>query len=393
MQDKKKKIVRIISRLCIGGTSVHVSLLSYHFNNDNWESILVAGVTSENEGDMIYLPKRYGIEPIIIKSMGREISLWKDFLSEIQLIKLLKKEKPDIVHTHTSKAGTLGRIAAILTGVPQIYHTFHGHTFEGYFSPLKTKIFIKIERFLARFSTKIIAISERQKEDLVRFKIAKPDKITIIPLGFDFSRLLPYDKEQKLRQKLNLGPDTITIALIGRVTAIKNPFLFIYIANEVLKQRKNVHFLIIGDGELTEDCKNLVNKLGIQDFVSFTGFIEDLKLIYGSVDIVCITSINEGTPVSLLEAMACQKIVISTPVGGVPDFVKNKENGFLCNANVKAFTEQIIYCLNNFKNLDYVRKQAANDVLSKYSINRLFNDLEHLYMMSPDKKTHNKEIT
>ena len=318
-------------------------------------------------------------------------SLLERFFIRNTINKTAKKEKPDIVHTHTSKAGTLGRIAAILTGVPQIYHTFHGHTFEGYFSPLKTKIFIQIERFLARFSTKIIAISERQKEDLVRFKIAKPDKITIIPLGFDFSRLLPYDKEQKLRQKLNLRPDTITIALIGRVTAIKNPFLFIYIA--VLKQRKNVHFLIIGDGELTEDCKNLVNKLGIQDFVSFTGFIEDLKLIYGSVDIVCITSINEGTPVSLLEAMACQKIVISTPVGGVPDFVKNKENGFLCNANVKAFTEQIIYCLNNFKNLDYVRKQAANDVLSKYSINRLFNDLEHLYMMSPDKKTHNKEIT
>ena len=389
MQERKKKIVRIISRLCISGTSVHVSLLSYHFNNDNWETILLSGVPGENEGDMIYLPKQYGIEPIIIKHMGREISLWDDFLAEVQLIKILKKEKPDIVHTHTSKAGTLGRLAAILTGVPQIYHTFHGHTFEGYFSPLKTKFFIQIERFLARFSTKIIAISERQKEDLIRFKIAKSDKITIIPLGFDFSRLLPYDNECKLRKKLNIAKDKITIALIGRVTAIKNPALFIYSANEVLKQRNNVHFLIIGDGELTDDCKKLVNQLGIQDYFTFPGFIEDLKLIYGSVDIVCLTSINEGTPVSLLEAMASQKIVIATPVGGVPDFVKNGENGFLCDANPQAIAEQIIFCVDNFQNLDYLRKQAAEEVLSKYSMNRLFKDLENLYNSTPSKKSSN----
>ncbi|HPX62964.1 MAG TPA: glycosyltransferase family 4 protein, partial [Candidatus Syntrophosphaera thermopropionivorans] len=209
------------------------------------------------------------------------------------------------------------------------------------------------------------------------------------PLGFDFSRLLPYDNEFKLRKKLNIDKDKITIALIGRVTAIKNPALFIYSANEVLKQRNNVHFLIIGDGELTDDCKKLVNQLGIQDYFTFPGFIEDLKLIYGSVDIVCLTSINEGTPVSLLEAMASQKIVIATPVGGVPDFVKNGENGFLCDANPQAIAEQIIYCVDNFQNLDYLRKQAAEEVLSKYSMNRLFKDLENLYNSTPSKKSPN----
>lgn len=284
-----------------------------------------------------------------------------------------------ILCTHTAKAGTLERLAAIITHVPQIYHSSPGHVFQGYFSPLKTLIFIMIERFLARFTIGIIAISKHQKDDLIKFGIAPANKISVIPLGLDFSRILPPDPDRMLRRRLDIAPEKITVALIGRIKAIKNPLLFMNIAGEVIRQRQNVHFLMIGDGELRRDCQNQAKKLGIQDQVSFTGFIADLKQIYGSVDIVCLTSINEGTPVSLLEAMACQKIVISTPVGGVPDLIKSGENGFICNADPVTFSKRIIDCVDNLGEYKTLGEQAAKDVLNRYDMSRLFKDIEELY--------------
>jgi glycosyltransferase involved in cell wall biosynthesis len=378
-QQGKKKIIRVISRLNVGGPVIHVTLLTKHFNDSNWQSMLVAGVHGEHEGDMSYLTRQYGVEPLLLQSMGREISPLDDIKAGFKLIRLFIREKPDIVHTHTAKAGTLGRLAAILTGVPQIYHTFHGHVFQGYFSPRKTRLFIMIEKFLARHSTKIIAISESQKRDLVRFGIAPEDKIRVIPLGFDFSRVLPPDPTRALGMKQQIPRDKMTVALIGRLTAIKNPSLFINIAHEVFKQRKNVHFLVIGDGELRQECVSLVKALGIEESFSFTGFIKDLKLIYGSVDIVCLTSINEGTPVSLLEAMACGKIVISTPVGGVPDIIHDNMNGFICEADPTAFAKQIIACLDDPAKYRPLAERAAEAVLKEYDMARLFHDLESLY--------------
>jgi glycosyltransferase involved in cell wall biosynthesis len=378
-KPSRRKVLRLISRLNVGGPAIHVILLTRHFNNESWESVLVTGIPGENEGDMGYLARKYGVEPVIFNNLGREISILDDLKVGLELIKLFRKEKPDIVHTHTAKAGTLGRLAAIITCVPQIYHTFHGHVFQGYFSPLKTRIFLMIERFLARFTTGIIAISKRQKDDLIKFGITQANKIHVIPLGFDFSRILPPDQDRMLRRMLNIAPGKITVALIGRITAIKNPILFMNIAGEVIRQRQNVHFLVIGDGELKQDCQHLAKKLGIQDQVSFTGFISDLMQIYGSVDIVCLTSINEGTPVSLLEAMACQKIVISTPVGGVPDFIRTGENGFICEADPVAFSNQIIDCVDNLGKYTTLREQAAKDVLNRYDMSRLFKDIEELY--------------
>jgi glycosyltransferase involved in cell wall biosynthesis len=378
-KKKPKKIIHVIARLNVGGPAVHVSLLVKSFNSEGWQSLLVTGVHGSNEGDMSYLAEHYGVKPLILPALGRDISLWSDLKVAFQLFRLFLREKPDIVCTHTAKGGTLGRLAAFFAGVPKVYHTFHGHVFSGYFSPLKTKVFIYIEKVLAFFCTAIISISIRQKHDLVSYGIAKPAKIKVIPLGLDFSRFLPVDESRSLRTGLGIEPGFTTIAMIGRLTAIKAPHLFIKAAHAVLKKKQDVHFLIIGDGELKAECEAEVQRLGITDSFSFPGFLQDLKVIYGSVDIVCLTSLNEGTPVSLLEAMACGKLVISTPVGGVPDFVHDGVNGFLCAAEPVAFAEKILACLEDPEGLQHIRQQAAQDILRDFSLERLHRDMEQLF--------------
>lgn len=377
--DKPKKIIRVISRLNIGGPAIHVVLLTQHFNNESWSSILVTGKHGQNEGDMSYLTAKYGVQPVYYPELGREISLLSDLKVCLSLIRLFIKEKPDIVHTHTAKAGFVGRVAAILTGVPQIYHTFHGHVFNGYFSPLKTKLYILIERFLALFTTRIVVISELQRQDLIGYGIAKERKFKVIPLGFDFGRILPPDSTNKLRYDLGLPTDIPVVAIIGRIVPIKNHSLFIQVAELVAKQVTDIHFLIIGDGELRDTCEKQVRDLGLESRVSFTGFLTDLQLVYGCVDVVVLTSINEGTPVSLLEAMACQKLVLSTRVGGVGDFVTNGVNGYVLEPNPQAFADIIIDYAINPDRYTPLKERASKDVLRKYDKERLFRDIEALY--------------
>ncbi len=376
---QQKKIIQIIARLNVGGPAVHVTLLTGHFSGEDWQSLLVTGIHGANEGDMTYLAEQYGIKPLVLKGFGRDISLWHDLRVIRQLFLILRREKPDIVCTHTAKAGTLGRLAAFLARVPRIYHTFHGNVFHGYFSSLNSRFYILMEKILAHISTSIIAISERQKQELVSYGITRAAKIRVIPLGLDFSRMLPCDPERSLATRLGIAATSTTVALVGRITAIKAPSLFIKAAQEVLKQRTDVHFLMIGDGELKDECQAEVEILGLQGHFSFTGFLADLKILYGSLDIVCLTSINEGTPVSLLEAMACGKLVISTSVGGVPDFVKDEVNGFLCPADPHDFAARIIACLDDPGKYQNMREKASQDIKRHYSKERLFEDCERLF--------------
>jgi glycosyltransferase involved in cell wall biosynthesis len=375
-----KKIVRIITRLCVGGPSIHTTLLSGHFNKEGWESKLYVGSLADKEGDMSYLAKEYNVDTIYIEGLGREISIIDDIKAIYNIYKFLKKEKPDIVHTHLAKAGTIGRIAAWLAGVPQIYHTFHGHLFKGYFSPLKTYFFILIERLLALISTRIVTISDLLKNDLVRYKITRADKITVIPLGFDFSRIIPDEEHcQSLRHHLNIPDNKVIVSIIGRLCSIKNHKMFLDIARSVKAKTDNVHFLVIGDGELRSELELYTDDLDIRSCVTFTGFISDLKLVYGSVDIVVLTSLNEGTPVSLLEAMVCKRLVISTNVGGVSDFIKNGESGFCFDFNNEDFVKVIMDYASNPEKYSEIRDQAYNAVIQKYDKQRLFNDIEALY--------------
>ena len=382
---KKIKVLRIITRLNVGGPTIHTVLLTKFLNTDIFESYLLAGEIEENESDMSYFADKYEIKPIYLPKMKREIRPFDDLKSLIKIIKLIRQIKPDVIHTHTAKAGMLGRTAALLTNTPYIYHTFHGNVFKGYFGKRKTSLFIQIERFLAKHSTKIIAISEQQKKELVEFKIATPSKIDVIKLGFDFTSLIDNTSnvDTSFRDKYNVPSEAKLIGIIGRLVPIKNHSLFLEIAESIAKVNQDVYFAIIGDGELREDIEKEIETRGLKDRVFITGFLKNLKPVYQSLDLVLLTSNNEGTPVALIEAMVSKKIIMSTQVGGVEDFVQNRLNGFYFPAGKsEGFIKEITHWLSHPEDYSNIGEKAHDTVVDTFSFQRLVKDIESLYLKS-----------
>jgi len=383
MLMSKTKVIRIIARLNIGGPAINSILLTTGLDKNRFDSILVTGIIGESEGDMSYLAEQYGINPIIIPEIGREISWKSDLVALWKLIRLIRREKPDIIHTHTAKAGTLGRIAGILTGVPCKIHTFHGHVFNNYFGPFKTKVFIWIERILARFTDRIIAISQLQYDELCHeIKIAPPNKFSIIRLGFDLTEFLNSDVHQgKLRRELNISEDTLLVGIVGRLTAIKNHAMFIKSAKKVSDKITNVKFIVVGDGELESEMKELAVSLEIQDKVIFLGWRRDMPTIYADMDLVVLSSLNEGTPVTLIEALASGKAVVSTAVGGVPDIVRDAQTGILvASGDEERFADAIVDLLEDAEKRKQFGELGREFISANYTKERLCADIERLYL-------------
>ena len=381
---RKRKILRIIARLNIGGPAIHAILLSEALNKDSYEDKLVCGRVSEHEGDMFYLARQKGVCPTVIPELQREISFKKDLKAFFKLYAMIKRERPDIVHTHTAKAGTLGRLAATLAGVPVKVHTFHGHIFDGYFSPVKAKIFLFIEKVLAVFTDRVIAVSSLMKDDIVkRLKITNEKKCVVIPLGLELEKFSDCEKlKGNFRRKLGIGEDVLLVGIVGRLVPIKNHIMFIKAAKKLIDKtaHRKVKFLIVGDGELKEGLERAVNEMGLKDFVIFTGWIEDLPGVYADLDIVALTSFNEGTPLSLIEAMASAKPVVTTAVGGVKDMIKGGENGLMIGTNdAEDFSDKLSMLIEN----DGLRRELGvngrRSVAEKYSKNRLVSDTKKLY--------------
>ncbi len=376
------KIIRVIARLNIGGPAIHTCLLTKYLSNENYSSLLISGELSEGEGDMSYLLGDSESNHIHIPTLQREISPLADLKSIIKLYKIFRKEKPDIVHTHTAKAGMVGRFAAFLAGVPVRIHTYHGHVFSGYFSRIKTLIFIWIEKLLAFLSTRIIVISEKQKSDICnKYKIASEKKVSLIPLGFDLENFSSIESNKNhWRKKFNIPDDAPIIAIIGRLTAIKNHQLFLDIAKEINKKISSAHYLIIGDGELYSEIQKKVIELELGANVHFTGWVKELSLLYSDIDILTLTSSNEGTPVAIIEAMFYHIPVVSTKVGGVPDLINNGENGFFINSiNSKDFTDIIVKLLKNEKLRKKIGEAGNRFVKERFSAKRLITDIDRLY--------------
>ncbi|MBL7086582.1 MAG: glycosyltransferase [Candidatus Cloacimonetes bacterium] len=378
---KKKRILRIITRLCVAGAPIHTILLNAKLDSQKYESYLLSGRIEPYESDMSYLADKYGIKPIYLNSMSRELSLLKDVRALIDIIKIINKVKPDIVHTHTAKAGMLGRIAAKLMGVKIIIHTFHGNVFKGYFSKPKTAFFIFLEKNLAKISSKIVAISNQQKQELLDLKITNENKIHIVPLGFDFENVIPSESDKgKFRKKYSIPKDAKLIGIIGRLAPIKNHKLFLDIAEALLKKYDNLFFLIIGDGELRKSLQEDINRRNLKNNVVITGVIKNLKPVYADLDLVLLTSNNEGTPVAIIEAMACRKVVMTTNVGGVEDFVENRVNGFYFpKGNSELFVKEIESWLMNDTNTDAMKNAASKKSFKQFSFIRLKNDIESMY--------------
>jgi len=406
------KIVRVIARLNVGGPSKHVIWLTKGMQNSECESLLVAGTVPPGEDDMGYFATEQGVSPIFVSQMSREISL-KDALTIWKLYRLFVRERPDIVHTHTAKAGTVGRVAGLLyrwltpnlfLGHPRgcrFVHTYHGHIFHSYYGPLKTQLFLSIEKTLALLITdRIVVISEQQRREINgEFGVGRADQFAVIPLGLDLGVFADWkERGQSFREELGLGTGDILVGIVGRLTEIKNHELFLRAVADfktrVWRQSTGgvVRFVVIGDGALRARLEQIAASLDLSEDVKFAGSRRNLEDLYPALDIVALTSLNEGTPLTLIEAMANARPVISTDVGGVIDLLGDpvsedsgtlfvmRQRGLSVPPNdAAAFADGLGRLVDDSTLRREIGERGLQFVQTNYSKDRLLEDESALY--------------
>jgi glycosyltransferase involved in cell wall biosynthesis len=387
------RVLRILNRLIIGGPALNATYLTRYMAPE-WETRLVIGGKDDHEQDATHLTERLGIEPITIPEMKRAIDPGADWTAYRRVKALIKEFKPDVVHTHAAKSGAIGRLAAAACGVPVIVHTFHGHVFHSYFGKAKTKTFIQIERYLAKKSTGIIAISELQKGELSeQYRICTADKVNIIPLGFDLDRFRTEQdvKRAAFRQRFDISDDELAIGIVGRIVPVKNHELFVQAAAEVLRHsRQKLRFVVIGDGDMRPTMEAAFGAAGI-DYAYYpadarhaqaicTSWQTEMDEVFSGLDIVALTSHNEGTPVSLIEAQAAGRPVVSTNVGGVADVVEDGVAGYVTAAgDVNAFAQALLKLTEDASLRASFAAEGQKAVQTRFSYQRLVGDMDRYY--------------
>jgi glycosyltransferase involved in cell wall biosynthesis len=391
------RILRIVNRFNLGGPTYNAAYLT-RYMSDEYETLLIGGAHSESEEDSLHITKQLNIDPIIISEMKRDISPKEDHMAYKKILQLIDWYKPDIIHTHASKAGALGRLAAIRKRTPVIVHTFHGHVFHSYFNKVKTQAYISIERKLARHSDAIIAISPIQKRELVeQFAIAEENKVKVIPLGFDLRRFKENQeaKRHEFRKIYAVSDDCVAIGIIGRLVQIKNHELFLKLAKKVRDEtNKKLKFFIIGDGELMPELQNsalnyqlISHSYGENDSLVFTSWIKNIDEAIAGLDIIVMTSNNEGTPVSLIEAQAGERAIVSTDVGGIRDIILAGESGLISpKDDLNEMSNNLLSLINDEKRRKHMGESGYAFVKDKFTYDRLANDMNLLYKELLDKK-------
>ncbi len=401
------RILRIINRFNLGGPTHNAAYLTRYMPPD-FETLLVGGSQELTEEGSHHILDKMGVTPMILPELQREVAPWRDRGAYRRIKELIKDFKPDIVHTHAAKAGAVGRLAAAEMGVKVIVHTFHGHVFHSYFGPVRTALYKNIERYLARRSSKIVAISEKQKQELVdEHHICKAEKVEVIPLGFDLSRfqLEQVQKRALFRRVYGVADDEIAIGIIGRLVPVKNHGLFLNVIAEVSRTTgKRIRAFIVGDGEERENLQNKVAELGISQVsapyfnghgfghgvngkavvppatITFTSWIKEVDIVNAGVDIVMLTSLNEGTPVSLIEAQAANRPVISTRVGGIENVVIPGRTAFLSESgDLKGLRDQLIRLVEDDALRISMGTSGWDHVKERYHYTRLVNDTAAMY--------------
>ena len=385
------RVLRIINRLNLGGPTYNAAYLTKYME-PQYETLLVSGMKEESEESSEYIVENLGIKPVYMPEMYRELNPFKDYKSYYRLRKLIDEYKPDVVHTHAAKAGAVGRLAAIHSGVKVIVHTFHGHVFHSYFNPAKTRMFIEIERYLAKRTTAIVTLSDIQKSELVdTFKIAPANKFEIVPLGFDLRRFEEgkEEKRKRFRAMYNIADDEIAIGIVGRLAPVKNHPLFLNAIKEVAEQtQQKLRVFIIGDGEERLKLEALAQSLqlsftatkGEKALITFTSWIKDIDVSNAGMDIIVLSSDNEGTPVSLIEAQASAKPIVSTNVGGIENVVLANETALLSErGNAQKLAQNILALTENAQLRHAMAQKGSDHVREKFSYTRLCSDMVQLY--------------
>jgi glycosyltransferase involved in cell wall biosynthesis len=383
--DQRIKILRVIARLNMGGPALHVAYLTEGLRKRGYDTTLVAGSLARGEDSMAFVADARGVEIVRIDELGREISPLRDLLATIRLAKLIRRERPQILHTHTAKAGTVGRVAARLAGSrrpPIVVHTFHGHVLRGYFGPVRTLFFRLLERWLAAGTTALIAVSPQVRDDLVALGVARRERFVVIRLGIELDERVAPEQDDRAdsRRYLGIPDDRFAVGWIGRMTAVKRTDDVLIAFKGLRESGVDAVLCMIGDGPDRLQLEQRAHELGVARDTLFLGYQEDVAPFYAAFDALVLPSGNEGTPVTVIEALAAKRPVVATRVGGVPDIVRDGEDGFLVEAGA---TDDLAERLGRLARDPALRARMGmkgrERVLPRYAVERLVDDVDELY--------------
>ena len=378
---ERVRVLRIIARLNVGGPALHTTLLTQRLDPRRYDARLVAGTEEPGEGNY---PRLHGAalpRLTVLPSLGREVRGAADAMVFAQLLRLMRVVRPHVVHTHTAKAGTLGRLAAKAARVPVVVHTYHGHVFHGYFAPGRTRVFLTIERALGRWTDCLLAVSETVRRELLALGVGAPARFRVMPLGLDLDRYAAADARRgELCAELGLSRDVPVVAIVARLVPIKAHEVFLRAARRVREMLPASQFLVVGDGERRQALEALAAELGLGASVRFLGWRRDLERVYADAWVVALTSRNEGSPVSLIEAMAAERPVVATRVGGVPDLVEDGVTGRLvAPGDPEALAAALTALLQDPERRQALGRAARARVLPAFAASRLVGDIDALY--------------
>ena len=382
--DEPIRVLRVIARLNVGGPSLHVSYLTEGLAARGYATTLAAGEISEGEASMAFVAEQRGIDVRAIPELQREVAPRLDAAAVRRLVELIRQERPHVLHTHTAKAGTVGRVAARLAGdarPPVVVHTFHGHTLRGYFGPVKEKAYRLIERGLARETDALVAVSPEIRDELVALGVAPASRFAVIRLGIELSeRMQGGEQGDGLRASLGLARGQFTIGWVGRMTAVKR-------AADVLRTLSLLHergvdaaLVMVGDGPDRAGLEALAQELGVGQATHFVGFQDDVGPWFDAFDALLLPSRNAGTPVSAIETLAAGRPVVATRVGGVPDVVADGSDGYLFPVGDVGAAADHLALLARDPGLRRRMGEAGRErALARYGVPRLVGDVDRLY--------------
>jgi glycosyltransferase involved in cell wall biosynthesis len=378
------RVLRVIARLNMGGPALHVTYLARGLASRGYETTLVAGDVARGEESMAFVAERAGVEIVPLPGLSRELSPLRDAVAAWRVAQIIRRVRPDIVHTHTAKAGAVGRMAALLAGPgrrPVVVHTFHGHVLRGYFGRVGTLLFRAIETVLARTTDRLVAVSPAVRDELVALRVAPERKFSVVRLGIELEPRVRFDGDAaEVRRRHGIGADKFVVGWFGRMTAVKRTEDLLTMLAGVRERGVDALLLLVGDGDDRERLEQRAHDLGLARSCLFVGYQEDVAPWYAICDAVVLTSASEGTPVTIIEALAAGRPVVATRVGGVPDVVEEGETGFLVRpGDTHALAERLEILARNPERRAAMGAAGRERVLRRYAVDRLVDDIDALY--------------
>jgi glycosyltransferase involved in cell wall biosynthesis len=384
MPTRPIRVLRVIARLNVGGPALHVTYLARGLAARGYETTLVAGDVARGEESMAFVAEHAGVEIVRLPGLSRELAPLRDAVAAVRLARIIRQVRPDVVHTHTAKAGAVGRTAALLSGLrrrPVVVHTFHGHVLRGYFGRTGTLVFRAIETLLARATDRLVAVSPEVRDELVGLGVAPASKFSVIRLGIELEPRVSFDGDPiEVRRRLGIEADRFVVGWFGRMTAVKRTDDLLATLAALRARRVDALLLLVGDGDDREHLEQHAHDLGLARSCLFLGYQEGVAAWYAICDAVVLTSASEGTPVTIIEALAAARPVVATAVGGVPDVVVDGETGFLVPpGDTQAIAERLELLAGDPALRASMGATGRERVLRRYSVDRLVGDVDALY--------------